>query len=851
MTTTKTISYPSGLELKRTFDNTSEVWEIHNKALSVAEFTLDISNCKNCEFDNDPDAESKTVTVPSQGVDSTLRITKTLPWSFSASFSLQEQPLSLQDQRNALEDVKEEWDHKVESSEKIFKKIAYEVWPRSKIVQKMNEMNQTNFIDPHFPPRETSLYNMVKDQYPFNFVVQWRRPHEFMDNPVVFENDIDPNDIRQGQLGDCWFLSALSSLAERPGMVRRLFLTKEYNKEGIYQIKLCKNGEWVTVTIDDYIPCRYNGGPMFSRGAGNELWVMLIEKAYAKLHGNYQALSAGFTKHAMVDLSGCPTEHLDFPKDKEDYEDIEEEAEEIFNKMKEADDEGYLISTETSGVDTITEGDGPASGGGLVSGHAYSVIQVKEGLGEKLLNIRNPWGQFEWNGAWGDNAEEWTDEMIEEFEPEFDANDGSFWMCLEDFIMKFEAVNFCKIENFNEVRFRGKFLKCKSKDGLSEFVTSKFYYTFEIEDEDNQVIIGTHQEDERIVGAHLRRNMDVGFVILKFDEDEEETEFYDYCEFTREREYFKTFSFEEGKYAVVPLTSGALMQKSLEASSEPIPPKIELDDTVWPHPYFSSTINDIFRKLDLAVNGLLSAEELNQFGRIIQEPLFMDIKQSEFATKTFEDVSCSDEGVSLLGFKQLLFRNFSDAEITGILEKLGYDRALNSTKSRGFMLSFQATEPLTVDIEDILDSDFYKTAWEKLLNHIKDEEDLGEQSTKEDDYTLFAYPHPQSYTCSYLFENNSDNYLEVTLDLSESESCLFLPSSGEIIRVVAPGESAYLSSLACDPDAYSFNFSYNLDTKEVDGDEEEEHSEEDEGDDEDEEEDDNEESSGEDGYSSY
>ena len=225
-------------------------------------------------------------------------------------------------------------------------------------------------------------------------------------------------------------------------MVRRLFITEEYNEEGIYKIKIFKNGEIVVVTIDDYIPCRHNGGPLFSRSGGNELWVMLIEKAYAKIHGNYHALSSGFTNHAMIDLTGCPTVYIPFPKDTSDFEEIEEEAEEIFERMLNADEEGYLISTETSGVDTITEGQGPGAGSGLVSGHAYSVIQVKEGLGEKLVNIRNPWGVFEWEGRWSDNSDEWTEEMIEEFEPVLEDNDGSFWMCLEDFIQKFRAVNF-------------------------------------------------------------------------------------------------------------------------------------------------------------------------------------------------------------------------------------------------------------------------------------------------------------------------------------------------------------------------------------------------------------------------
>jgi calpain-15 len=113
-------------------------------------------------------------------------------------------------------------------------------------------------------------------------------------------------------LADCWILSAAACLAERPKLIERLFITKEYNEMGIYKIRLCKNGEWIVVTVDDYIPCYYNGGPMFSRSTGRELWVLLLEKAYAKLHGHYYSLRFGFTHHGLMDLTGCPTETINF-----------------------------------------------------------------------------------------------------------------------------------------------------------------------------------------------------------------------------------------------------------------------------------------------------------------------------------------------------------------------------------------------------------------------------------------------------------------------------------------------------------------------------------------------------------
>lgn len=85
---------------------------------------------------------------------------------------------------------------------------------------------------------------------------------------------------------------------------------------------MCKNGEWIVVTVDDYIPCYYNAGPMFSWSNNDELWVLLLEKAYAKVHGNYYCLWFGFTHHGLIDLTGCPTVTMNFTdwleKDNED-----------------------------------------------------------------------------------------------------------------------------------------------------------------------------------------------------------------------------------------------------------------------------------------------------------------------------------------------------------------------------------------------------------------------------------------------------------------------------------------------------------------------------------------------------
>jgi calpain-15 len=70
----------------------------------------------------------------------------------------------------------------------------------------------------------------------------------------------EPHDVQQGIMQNKWFVSALAIIAERPALVERLFLTKTASSSGVHRVKLCKHGEWTTVTIDDYFPCQPMGG---------------------------------------------------------------------------------------------------------------------------------------------------------------------------------------------------------------------------------------------------------------------------------------------------------------------------------------------------------------------------------------------------------------------------------------------------------------------------------------------------------------------------------------------------------------------------------------------------------------
>ena len=141
-------------------------------------------------------------------------------------------------------------------------------------------------------------------------------------------------------------MSAISCLTERPGLVERLFLTKEISKLGVYRVKLCKNGEWLSITIDDYFPCYPMGGPVFSRNETNEIWVLILEKAYAKLHGNYYLLRGGSVAEGLIDLTGCPT--LTYYFNDENFQaDIEKGI--MWLNIKDHFDDGFLLCASTIG----------------------------------------------------------------------------------------------------------------------------------------------------------------------------------------------------------------------------------------------------------------------------------------------------------------------------------------------------------------------------------------------------------------------------------------------------------------------------------------------------------------------
>jgi hypothetical protein len=227
--------------------------------------------------------------------------------------------------------------------------------------------------------------------------VTWKRIGEAYDSSYSLFGDkgIVPGDIVQGELGDCWLLAGASAVAEKPGRIKKLFVNNELSDNGIYAVNFFTMGLPHTVIVDDYLPFIEGKPVMASHGKDKSLWMSIMEKAWAKYHGNYWHLSGGNSNEAVRTLTNVPhiyKWHSEFSTDQ------------IWESLKEADKQNDVITTGTSNGDGIKT-DTDSNENGVAYGHAFTLIGVLElTTGEKLVQIRNPWGSETYKGAWSDKS---------------------------------------------------------------------------------------------------------------------------------------------------------------------------------------------------------------------------------------------------------------------------------------------------------------------------------------------------------------------------------------------------------------------------------------------------------------
>jgi hypothetical protein len=169
-----------------------------------------------------------------------------------------------------------------------------------------------------------------------------KRVGEIFDEPKFYIDGPTANDVRQGRDGDCWLMAALCTLSNKAGLIERICVARD-EAVGVYGFVFHRDGEWISEIIDDKLyltkpdydeinlerlmwedrdrinseetyrkTYQANSGALYFAQCEdpNETWLPLLEKAYAKAHGDYSAIDGGFTGEGIEDLTGGVTSEL-------------------------------------------------------------------------------------------------------------------------------------------------------------------------------------------------------------------------------------------------------------------------------------------------------------------------------------------------------------------------------------------------------------------------------------------------------------------------------------------------------------------------------------------------------------
>uniref|UniRef100_A0AAY4E2Z9 calpain-2 n=1 Tax=Denticeps clupeoides TaxID=299321 RepID=A0AAY4E2Z9_9TELE len=448
----------------------------------------------------------------------------------------------------------------------------------------------TLFADPAFPAAPESLgFNELGPRSSKTRGVQWKRPGELTSNPQFIVGGATRTDICQGSLGDCWLLAAIASLTLNEDVLARVVPSDQgfgTNYAGIFHFQFWQFGEWVDVVIDDRLPTR-DGELLFVHSVeGSEFWSALLEKAYAKVNGCYEALSGGSTTEGFEDFTGGIAES---------YE-LRTAPPNLFQIIRKALESGALLGCSIDvrlfcSLQIASAADSEAiTNQKLVKGHAYSLTGAIEvnyrGRKEKLVRVRNPWGQVEWTGAWSDSSSEWNSVDPSDRE-NVKADDGEFWMSYTDFIRHYSRLEICtltpdtlssdSVKHWSVSKFDGSWRRGSTAGGCRNnpytfWMNPQFKIKLNEEDDDpddNEVgcsiVVGLIQKNRRqmrkvgedmhtigyaiyeVRGSHLPVHLDKNYFLTHAQKARSDT-------FINLREVSSRFKLPPGEYLIVPST---------------------------------------------------------------------------------------------------------------------------------------------------------------------------------------------------------------------------------------------------------------------------------------------------------
>ena len=179
------------------------------------------------------------------------------------------------------------------------------------------------WVDPSFPHSPASLFiDPAQPHQPSWLDADWVRVGGVVPSPALFAPPMSPDDIRQGRLGNCWFLSALAVLTLRQSLLFACFVQPREQPSGVYAVRFFRDGQQRVVLVDDFIPATAmdDGGgagkaqerrwqPLFAqqREGGHSVWSLIIEKGSQPLGTQAAQHSAAHTAAQQPALPPAPS----------------------------------------------------------------------------------------------------------------------------------------------------------------------------------------------------------------------------------------------------------------------------------------------------------------------------------------------------------------------------------------------------------------------------------------------------------------------------------------------------------------------------------------------------------------
>ncbi|KAF1783934.1 Peptidase C2, calpain family [Phytophthora cactorum] len=367
------------------------------------------------------------------------------------------------------------------------------------------------YEDPDFASEISSLYfdpNKLPDYVPqqsreSSGHVSWYRPTEYTEDPDYFKSSAGCGDLREGLLNDAWLLGVFAAVALHPdNLIENLFVSESlqsFKQFGVFTCRFFKDDNWMPVTTDTRIPYsmelqpedKVSGGiATFSPGSAlygssidrNEVVVLFLEKAYAKLHGSYQVLdekygggiggsagtSSGRILEAFLDCTGGSAHRVDLQQER--VKQLQFDQATAGNLAASASSPSMLLWKQllrykrkkcilTTQLRQLSFNSQDVTAMGIVKNRQYVILHVTEvgipsgqgGSGSsreevlRFVKLKTVWGRGMWKGEWSNDDSKWEEhtqvEQAMRSDPrcEFSrsGHDGCFWMVWEDLLDTF------------------------------------------------------------------------------------------------------------------------------------------------------------------------------------------------------------------------------------------------------------------------------------------------------------------------------------------------------------------------------------------------------------------------------